>query len=263
MTVNEIINKKAELIALKRLQVKHSNGVLNNLPLENKVSTKMKPNPNCKDGGELECLTVKVVGNTYYWLDSHGDVHVDGCFTKSIKENANKIYHLDNHKHSFSDIVGKVEMIEEIQVKWQDLGVDKQGKTTCLVMTSEIEEDYNCKVFEAYKENKINQHSVGMQYIKMDLAVNSNDINAKEEKATWDKYYSMLGNPEKADEEGYFWVVKEAKLLEISALLWDGSNSLTPTINIEIEPLDNTQNKDKNEPSIDTQKQFFINLLTK
>lgn len=260
MTIKEVIEKKAELKALKRLQIKHSEGVNNTI--QNKSITVKGKKP-CKDGMELECLTVKIVGNTYNWLDSHGDVHVEGCFTKSIKENLDKIYHLDNHKHSFSDIVGKFESIEEMPVKWLDLGVSKSGNTICLVGTSEVEEDYNCKVFEAYKENKINQHSVGMQYIKMDLAVNSTDINAKEEKATWDKYYPLLGNPEKADEEGYFWVVKEAKLLEISALLWDGSNSLTPTISINIEPSeDDTQ---KQEPlkntQIDEQKQFFINLL--
>jgi len=42
-------------------------------------------------------------------------------------------------------------------------------------------------------------------------------------------------------EQGYFWAVKEAKLIEISAVL-EGSNELTPTIDAKNthEPLENT-----------------------
>lgn len=264
LTIKEIIERKSELINLKKLQIKHSNGV-NNVNSQKVSSLKKKP---CKDGEEIEveCLTVDIVGNTYNWLDSHGDVHVEGCFTKSIKENLNKIYHLDNHKHSFSDKVGCITELSETPFKWKDLGVDKAGNTICLIAKSEIEEDYNCQVFEAYKENQINQHSVGMQYVNIVLAVNTNDVNSKEEKSNWDKYFPLLGNPDLALEEGYFWVVKEAKLLEISCLLWDGSNSLTPTIGIGLEPSIDTQNNNENEPLKDTQeqaKQFFINLSKK
>jgi hypothetical protein len=62
---------------------------------------------------------------------------------------------------------------------------------------------------------------------------------------------------------GYFWVVKEAKLKEYSCVLWQGSNSLTPTVK-NIDAVDNDTSN--NEPSNDTQeqqKQFFINLLKK
>ena len=36
-----------------------------------------------------------IVGNTYYWVDSHDDVHVKGCFTKSIQE---KIIHMNKNR---------------------------------------------------------------------------------------------------------------------------------------------------------------------
>jgi hypothetical protein len=57
----------------------------------------------------------KAVANTYYWLDSHGDVHVKGCFTKSIKETLSKIFHLDNHDSSngFRSKVGNVKNVLE------------------------------------------------------------------------------------------------------------------------------------------------------
>ena len=65
-------------------------------------------------------------------------------------------------------------------------------------------------------------------------------------------YYSNIINPEKANKQGFFFAVTEAKLLEVSNVLF-GSNEITPTIstNIIIEPSEDTQ---KSEPSEDTQK---------
>jgi len=204
---------------------------------------------------------VKVIANTYYWLDSHGDVHVKGCFTKSIKENQGKIFHFDNHEHSFNSKVGNVKSVKEVNVNWTDLGVQKDGKTICIIGETELVEDYNCQVYDAYKNNEINQHSVGMQYVNLQIAVkNPQEVEAYK---LWNEIYPLLGNPETADKLGYFWVVKEAKLKEYSCVLWQGSNSLTPTVkNIDAV----TNNTSNNEPSNDTQeqqKQFFINLLKK
>ncbi|HPZ10702.1 MAG TPA: hypothetical protein PL110_21610, partial [Candidatus Eremiobacteraeota bacterium] len=54
-----------------------------------------------------------------------------------------------------------------------------------------------------------------------------------------------------ADERGYFWVVKEAKIIEGSAVVM-GSNSATPTLeNKEFEAVEDTSN---DEPLENTQK---------
>ena len=87
-----------------------------------------------------------------------------------------------------------------------------------------------------------------MYYVKIDFAVN--DKEHKAEFKTWNDNIENIGNREKAEELGYFYAVKEAKLVEISAVL-QGSNELTPTIEAkDIEPLKDTQN----EPLKDTQK---------
>jgi len=255
MTLEEILKDKQEAINIKKSAYKHSDNVCNHI---------------IKDGDENvtkiiledeeQNNTVKVIANTYYWLDSHGDVHVKGCFTKSIKESTNKIFHFDNHEHSFNSKVGKVKSVKEVNVNWSDLGVEKEGKTICVIGETELIEDYNCQVYDAYKNNEVNQHSVGMQYVNLQIAVKQpQEIEAYK---LWNEIYPLLGNQELADNMGYFWVVKEAKLKEYSCVLWQGSNSLTPTVkNIEavedtskIEPLKDTQNE---------QKQFFINLLKK
>jgi hypothetical protein len=256
MTLEEILQNKQEAINIKKSAYKHSDVVNNHIIKEdNENVTKLLLEDDEQDN------VVKVIANTYYWLDSHGDVHVKGCFTKSIKENATKIFHFDNHEHSFNSKVGKVKSVKEVNVNWSDLGVNKDGKTICVIGETELIEDYNCQVYDAYKNNEVNQHSVGMQYVNLQIAVNQpQEVEAYK---LWNEIYPLLGNPETADKMGYFWVVKEAKLKEYSCVLWQGSNSLTPTVK-DIDAVDNDTSN--NEPSNDTQeqqKQFFINLLKK
>ena len=256
MTLEDILKNKQEAINIKKSAYKHSDVVNNHIIKEDTENvTKLVLDDEEQDN------VVKVIANTYYWLDSHGDVHVKGCFTKSIKENVGKIFHFDNHEHSFNSKVGNVKSVKEVNVNWTDLGVQKDGKTICVIGETELVEDYNCQVYDAYKNNEINQHSVGMQYVNLQIAVNNpTEIEAYK---LWNEIYPMLGNPETADKMGYFWVVKEAKLKEYSCVLWQGSNSLTPTVK-DIDAVEN--NTSNNEPSKDTQeeqKQFFINLLKK
>lgn len=253
MTISEIVKNKVELANIKKLAIKHTDGV-SNRPLKdsnNIIKSIELPND---DDNALQ----KVIANTYYWLDSHQDVHVKGTFTKSIKENLPKIYHLDNHdsKNGFRSKVGNVKDVQEVEVKWEDLGVKKQGKTICVIGTTELIEDYNKQVFDAYKNGEIDQHSVGMVYLDMQLAVN--DKQYPEELKAWNEVYPLLGNPEEADRLGFFWIQKQAKLKEISCVLWDGSNALTPAIK-NTEAVDDTL--ENNEPLKDTQTEKQEQLL--
>lgn len=259
MTIEEIIKRKDELIAIKKTAIKYSD-IVKTSQLKEDSENVLKIQ--IADGQTEESNTVKVIANTYYWMDSHGDVHVKGCFTKSIQESIAKIFHFDNHNHSFNSKVGNVKTIEEKKVKWSDLGVSKDGTTICVIGETELIEDYNCQVYDAYKAGEIDQHSVGMQYVNLQLAVNQpTEVEAYK---LWNDIYPLLGNPELADKNGYFWVVKEAKLKEYSCVLWQGSNSLTPTIkdNEAVE-----EDTSKQEPTEVTQekktKQFFINLSKK
>jgi heme/copper-type cytochrome/quinol oxidase subunit 1 len=126
-------------------------------------------------------------------------------------------------------------------------------------MDTNIKRSYNEKVFEAYLTGEIDQHSVGMQYVKVEMAVNDPDF--KEEFAAWNKYYPLIGNQKDAEEQGFFFAVKEAKLIEISAVL-EGSNRLTNTLNNitpEIEPDNSTH---ESEP-VPTKTINYTYLLTK
>jgi hypothetical protein len=196
-------------------------------------------NSNYTDDVDSGVIKRDIIANTYNWMDSHYDVHVGNTFKKSIKENQNKIFHLHDHEYKMTAKVGEPEKFEEKEVAWGDIGVNKQGNTTVLMLTSNIMKDYNPFMFSQYLTGKVDQHSVGMMYVKIDLALNDPDY--KEEYATWEKYFPMLGNPEKAEQVGFFWAVKEAKLIETSAVL-AGSNELTPTV--DNEPSKGTQSSE-------------------
>ena len=236
-----------ELIELKKMEIKHSDS----------VGGFFRGNANKAAAPQGNTITKTIVGNTYNWMDSHMDVHVKGCFTKTIKERGTRIWHLHDHERKITAKVGKPQDIYEDEIEWKTLGIDKEGNTTALFMTSEIQKELNSVIFEAYKAGEIDQHSVGMQYVKIKAAYQSEEsahISAwseeelKEANENWNKYYPLLGNPEEADKAGVFWVVKEAKLIEISCVL-EGSNSLTPTLENKTEPSNNTPP----EPSSDTQ----------
>jgi len=216
---------KIDLIEFKRTQTKLSDPFSLNTTAEKTIKAL---NTNYTDDVESGVIKRTIVGNTYNWLDNHDDVHANGLFSKSINERIGKIWHLHDHIHQITAKVGKLTNIYEKEVDWLDLGINKAGTTMALMADSDIDKTKNPQIFKDYLNNEIQQHSVGMIYVKVDVAID--DESDKEAFAQWSKYLPLLGNPIKAMEQGYFFVVKEAKLIEISAVL-EGSNELTPTIN--------------------------------
>jgi hypothetical protein len=243
--IDYLVKHKKEIIEFKKAVVKHTTPTTT----EAENSSTFKALSTSKENDTDSIIKRTVIGNTYNWLDSHGDVHLDGTFGKSISERQNKIWHLHDHEQKITAKVGIPSKIYEEKIEWSDLGIKKAGTTTALMMDSNIRKDYNNLIFQEYKDGNIDQHSVGMYYVKIDFAVNDKDHKA--EFKTWNDNIENIGNREKAEELGYFYAVKEAKLVEISAVL-QGSNELTPTIEAkDIEPEQSTQT---NEPEKSTRK---------
>ena len=243
-----LIANKSELIQLKEANANKHADACTFSSLNDEVTVKaISSNKLPKDDAESGVIYRSVIANTYYWLDSHDDVHVKGTFTKSLNENKSRVRHTHDHVQMITAKVANVLDIYEKSVSWQDLGINKEGKTICLISDSAIKQTYNQQIFDAYKDGEIDQHSVEMIYQKMALAVN--DPDQKEEYKEWNNVFPLLGNQEKALALGYFFVQKEAKLKAFSCVV-EGSNSLTPTIEPtkavtpNIEPLKDTQNID-------------------
>lgn len=236
-----LIANKQELFDLKKSATKHADAVSIG---ERGVVKELKSTHLPADDLENGVVHRSIIGNTYYWLDSHDDVHVKGIFTKTIKENENKIRHTHDHIQQLTAKVGNFTSVYEKEVAWKDLGINKEGNTICLIADSAIKERYNKQIFDDYVNGEIDQHSVEMIYVKMALAINDKD--EKEEYKNWQQVFPLLGNPEKALEQGYFFIQSESKLKAISCVV-EGSNSLTGTIEPEkstqtnIEPPTGTQ----------------------
>jgi len=176
----------------------------------------------------LDELKVIVIINTTNLMDSHFDVHIRGLWNKSLKENK-MLMHLQEHKMEFSHIISEGKNLKAYvkDYTWNELGFDFEGKTQALVFESIIEKKRNKKMFEQYANGWVKNHSVGMRYVKYDMAINDEDY--PNEFIAWEKYYPEIANKKAVDDKGYFWYVLEAKAIEGSAVPL-GSNFVTPTL---------------------------------
>jgi len=175
-------------------------------------------------------VLVRAVINTTMVRDSHKDVHIDGLWKKSLKENT-RIKHIQEHKMSFSSIIADKGDLKSFTKKydWKQLGYDVEGKTEALVFDSTVKQSRNATMFKEYKEENVDNHSVGMMYVNLKLALDSKEDSDKEEKATYDKYINDIANKAEVGKDGFFFAVLEAKIIEGSAVPM-GSNPITPTI---------------------------------
>jgi len=253
-----IIENKANLKALKKSAVKEADGfscILSDTETKKGLVTKANE---AVEGNPTE-IKVRVVGNTTNLLDSHGDVHIDSLWKRTLKASDTKL-HLQEHKRSFDMVISSDAKAYVKNTTFRDLGVDLDGNTQALMLDSTVKLSRNPLMFDQYKNGWVNNHSVGMQYVDMVVCINSEEKWAKEEKENWDKYYPMVANKDVADEAGYFWAVLEAKLVEVSAVLF-GSNYATPTLenNLKSEesPSEKTESPDGTQKTINT----FINLI--
>lgn len=268
--IDYIVANKEMLIATKKMSNKHTDAI-HFIPTIDKTETSKavissSDDPFFKNNEEpIEeptRLKARLVLNTTRIMDSHFDVHIDGLWNKTLKEQR-LLYLLQEHDMSFEGIISDNIKTSVELLDWSSVGIKAAGQTQALIFDVEIPEERNEFMFEQYKNGYVKNHSVGMRYVKVELAVN--DERYPEEFKIWNKYIDQVVNRKDAEAVGYFYPVLEAKLIEGSAVPM-GSNYATPVLSIEeknIQPSDN--DTEKTEPSIvDTQiksNSLFINLL--
>ena len=259
--ISWLIENKSTLIAQKKAVLKKADALSASNLIFDKKDSVIKANEPIEGFENMSSINVTAAINTTNVIDSHMDLHVKGIWNKSVRENKN-ILHLQEHKMDFDSIISdsKDLKVSVKELTWKELGFDFEGNTQALIFDSTVKRDRNEKMFKQYAKGYVKNHSVGMQYVKLELAVNEPEF--EKEFDFWNKYISLAINPEKAEEMGYFWVVQEAKVIEGSAVPI-GSNQLTPTMeNNKTKPSADTS---KDEPSeLDTQIKVKLNeLLTK
>lgn len=240
---------KDELIATKKMQTKEADAVFNVVETSQKedYSNKEENNQN-QDPNKLKA---KLVINTTNLLDSHSDVHIKGIWNKSVKEQKN-LYLLQEHLMKFDKIISDNVKAGVKDYNWSDLGFNMNGTTQALVFDVEMSKERNPFMFEQYSKGYVKEHSVGMRYVKIELAINSDSKWDVEEKEVWDKYINEIANKEVAEAQGYFWAVTEAKISKEGSMVLFGSNEVTPIIQENKTEAD-TITSETIEPSSDTQ----------
>lgn len=236
---NYLVTNKKELIRQKKLLPIKSDAIF----AQAERITLLKESDE-KAGNETQetvdtgQLLVEVVGNSAWVCDSHMDVLTDTAYDKSIKEQGALLPHIKNHDHSADAHVGDVQEVYKKLVSLKRLGFDDKGSTTCMVWKTLIRKDYDEKIYKFYKNGKINQHSIALQYLSIGLCINDKEYLPEYE--LWAKYYDKIVNKSLIDEKSYFWIVPEIKAFENSCVLF-GANSGTPTLSQEEKELLSTE----------------------
>ena len=250
-----LVENKSCLINAKKSVIKRADCIsLNSVIVPELKSVDKAFSAQKEDTVEEGSLQVKVIINTTKVMDSHMDVHIDGLWDKSLKENK-RIMHVQEHKtYEFDKIISSGEDLDAYtkMYNWKDLGVDSDGQTQALEFKSNVREDRNKYMHNQYKNDWVDNHSVGMQYVKLKLAINDEDYEA--EKSMWDQNIDKVVNRSVAEEKGYFWAVTEAKVIEGSAVP-NGSNPVTPTISVENK---NRVDYEKEKDTLEEQKNQLI-----
>lgn len=250
----ELIANKSKIISLKTSTIKNSEGVLfKTLEDVQKIEDKRlyEQKGDIRKDNNLEPGSFYPVINTTNIMDSHKDVHFDGIWDKSIPEQKGKIFYAVNHKLEIGTIIGYPEDVQPFtkEFAFKDLGYDVEGNTQALVfkvkeavLSTYANEDARKTIISKLPA----QNSVRMQYVKMDLGVNSKNPDFKEEKAFYDKHIEKIANRDEVAIDGYFFGVAEAKIYKEGSLVLFGSNSVTPVLHAS-EPEKSTHEKSKDE----------------
>ncbi len=234
-----VVENKHILIEEKKSVIKQADCIMNasgySVSREGSIIKSVNGSKSTEDSDTGE---VSVVINTTNWLDSHGDVHMNGIWKRSLNNNSNFLL-LQEHQLKFDHIISDKATAFTKKFDWKAMGQNFEGKTEALIFESPIERKRNSFMFNQYKEGWVKNHSVGMRYLNIDIAVNMDDDDEdaryyKEEIAVWKEVYPLIANKEDADNTNYIWVVREAKIVEGSAVPI-GSNIVTPTLEVKFD----------------------------
>lgn len=232
-TFDFLIKNEKRIIAAKKAVVKEAQGVSFNYAskmVDHTTKEEISIGANSLEE-DKDIIEVTAIINTTNIMDSHDDVHVKGIWNRSLKSKKTH-YLVQEHKFDFAHTISDNMKAGVRNLKFSDFGIDSDLSTQALVFKGDIEKEENPLMFGKYKRGKVKQHSVGMIYKDIKLALNTNDPDMEVYKQRFDKYIDTILNKEEAIEQGYFYIVREAEIVEGSAVI-KGSNPVTPTADVK------------------------------
>ena len=136
-------------------------------------------------------------------------------------------------------------------IPFSSIGKSYNGDTQALIYQFKKSDIVNDLAKEWLKSGDDIEASVRMQYVKIELAMNSTAKEDKEELKAYNDNVESIANKDDFDSIDYFWIVSEAKNIGESSLVLRGSNGATGIVgNKDIQPSNDT---DKTESLEDTQ----------
>ena len=208
-----------------------------------------------------DIIEIKTVINTTNIIDSHLDLHMPEIWNKTVKDNPYS-HHLKQHEARFESVISKKAKSYNENMNFNQLGLNIDFKTVANMNHFLLQRDKMPFMFDAYKNGDVDQHSIGMMYVDIDIAYYDED--SQKNMDFFNEMKELSVNPDVADDYGYFWVVYEAKKREGSAVVF-GSNSVTPTLYVKnYEPQTSTYNKMEAAGNAlqESRKQFLQNLIS-
>ena len=201
------------------------------------------------------------VVNSSNILDSHTDMHVKGNWEKTVKEQQGKVYLVFDHQLKRSEIIAMKKDVEMFtaEIPFKLLGKNYEGDTYCLIYKVKKTSIINAEAKDWLEKGYEFEASVRMQYMDIDVAINSENPDMAKEKINFDLYFPVIANKEDFDVIDYFWIIKQAKNVMESSLVMFGSNGATGRINENLEAEKSTL--EYIEPTVVTQsvEDYYLN----
>lgn len=251
-----LMANKDAIISLKKAQVykSHEKGQFTYLNAEKA----MKAVQNKSFEANSDCI-YPIVSTTRY-LDSHMDVHFDGCFTKTVQEQQGKVLYALDHQLKYDSVIAWQKDVRMFvaDVDWSLVGKSYSGTTQALVFEIAKDKIKRKDVLESIENKDADfENSISMLYHKIKLGINDTDPEFKDAYDYYQSKVELIANKSDVEITGHFWGVEELGIYkEGSLVVAGGSNDATSIYTKDIEAVNDTS---KTEPSEnDTQ---FIDIL--
>lgn len=218
----ELKSKNDEIINLKSIRYKNSESV--SLVDLSKFDT--------AKGLILDDKFSYHVINTTKYLDNHDDVHDDGIWAESVKEQQGKIYFVADHNLLLDSVIAYPKDVDmSVQtLLWKDLGLDYEGETEALIFKINKSVIRHKEALNVIENDLDIEHSVRMKYLNIELAIDDSSKDFVDEKAVFDSMIGKIANKAKAIEQGYFYKVSKADVAMEGSMVLFGSNGATPIL---------------------------------
>lgn len=248
----ELKANKDKIIGLKKAAIKFSDP----------ASFVFKVKDAQKAEGDAEAIGIGSyiypVINTTNYFDKCGDVHLDGIWDVSVKDNKGKLYYIINHELEIGKVIAYPGYVEAYvqQVDWSELGLSYTGKTQALIFKTKLTDAANKDALGAIINKAPLQNSVRMQYIDMILCIDDSGDDFKQEYENFYKYLAVIANKQDAMDAGYFWAIPQAKIVKEGSACLYGANDATPILYAD--PANTSQQNTKTGPSYGSQTEAIV-----